>query len=149
MNQQYPFLEALTLPPGFGIAVYAEVPNARSLEVVTLETQTVTFVGTRQGDEVYAVIDYNNDFYADDVVTLANGLTQPNGVAFRDGDLYVAERSRILKFPNVLQTLSDPVYDVVYDDLPDDAQHGWKYIAFGPDGLLYVPIGAPCNICDA
>ena len=82
--------------------------------------------------------------------TVAKGLNQPNGVAFKDGALYVAEISRVLRFPDVEAALASgrkPDYEVVADDLPKDRAHGWKFIAFGPDGKLYVPVGAPCNIC--
>src|SRR5690606_27917664 len=82
-------------------------------------------------------------------VVVAKGLTQPNGVAFRDGALYVAEISRVLRFDNIEQTFRDtPEYKVVNDSYPTKEHHGWKYIAFGPDDKLYVPVGAPCNICD-
>lgn len=73
----------------------------------------------------------------------------PNGIAFRNGSLFVAEVSRILRFDNILETLQNPQFVVVKDDLPTNASHGWKFISFGPDGKLYVPIGAPCNICNA
>jgi glucose/arabinose dehydrogenase len=69
-------------------------------------------------------------------------------VAFRDGALYVAEASRILRFEDVERRLDDPVFTVITDDYPKARSHYWKYIAFGPDGKLYVPIGAPCNVCE-
>ncbi len=73
----------------------------------------------------------------------------PNGVAFRNGSLYVAEVSRILRFDNIENQLAKPPAPVVvFDKYPTDEHHGWKYIAFGPDGKLYVPVGAPCNICE-
>ena len=73
----------------------------------------------------------------------------PNGVAFKNGDLYVAEVSRILKFKDIEGHLSNPgAPEVVYDQYPIETHHGWKYISFGPDGKLYVPVGAPCNICE-
>jgi glucose/arabinose dehydrogenase len=71
----------------------------------------------------------------------------PNGVAVKDGDLYVAEVSRILRFKDIENNLTKPSYEVVYDGYPDEAHHGWKFIAFGPEGMLYIPVGAPCNIC--
>lgn len=125
----------INLPDGFSISVFAEVPNARSLAVA----ENVLFVGTREGS-VYAVKD-------DKVIKIASGLYMPNGVAFRNGSLFVAEVNRIIEFKNVLNNLDNPSYSVVYSGFPDDSHHGWKYIAFGPDGLLYVPVGAPCNIC--
>ncbi len=140
-------LDKITLPPGFHIAVYAEnVPNARSLRLTPRGT---LFVGTRRAGKVYAVVDRDADARADTVYTLAEGLNMPNGVAFRDGALYVAEVNRILRFDGIEDRLDDPPAPVVvYDGLPSDRQHGWKYIDFGPDGKLYVPVGAPCNVCD-
>ena len=140
-------LDRIQLPHGFQIELYAsDVPNARSM--VQAPDGTV-FVGTRTAGKVYAVIDSNQDFVADEVVTLATGLFMPNGVAIKDGSLYVAEVNRILRFDGVVDdphTSVDPV--VVNDSFPRDRHHGWKFIRFGPDGKLYVPVGAPCNICD-
>ena len=140
-------LSSLTLPPGFAISVYADnVPNARSL---ALGPGGTVFVGTRTAGNVYALIDANKDQKADDVLTLATGLTMPNGVAVRNGALYVAEVSRILRFDNIEASLRRPPAPVVvHDALPTDQHHGWKFIAFGPDGYLYVPVGAPCNVCE-
>jgi len=140
-------LEKIKLPAGFKISVWAEdVPDARSLAMNG--DGSIIFVGNRQGKNVYALVDTNKDGKADKKYTLAEGLRMPNGVAFKDGDLYVAEVGRILRFRNIEKTLDKPVFEVVYDKFPDKAHHGWKFIAFGPDGLLYVPIGAPCNICE-
>jgi len=94
--------------------------------------------------------DTSGDFRADQVYTLAKGLKMPNGVAFRDGHLYVAEVNRILKYENIEANLANPPAPiVVYDQYPTETHHGWKFIAFGPDGKLYVPVGAPCNICES
>lgn len=139
-------LEKIALPPGFTIRLYAaQVPNARSM---TLGVQGTLFVGTRTEGKVYAIIDRNGDHTADDVITIARGLRMPNGVAFRDGALYVAEVSRILRFDDIETRLQDPPRPViVHDCLPRDRWHGWKFIRFGPDDRLYVPVGAPCNVC--
>ncbi len=141
-------LDQIKLPAGFSIAVYADdVPNARSL---ALGKNGTVFVGTRGGSEVYALVDNNGDQKADQVITVASGLNVPNGVAFRDGALYVAEISRILRYDNIEANLANPPKPVVVSDkLPREMHHGWKYIAFGPDGWLYVPVGAPCNVCEA
>ena len=141
-----PPIERLKLPPGFKIEVYADkVGNARSL---ALGDKGTVFVGTRS-DSVYALVDSNRDGKADEVVTIADGLNAPNGVAFRDGALYVAEINRILRFDNIEANLKNPPQPVVvFDKLPRNGHHGWKFIAFGPDGWLYVPVGAPCNICE-
>jgi len=140
-------LSAIKLPPGFAINIYADVKDARSM---ALSPSGVLYVGNKDGDKVYAVKDTNGDFIADKKWVLDSGLNMPNGVAFKDGDLYVAEVSRILKFTDIENKLDNPGEPtVVYDKFPTEAHHGWKYIAFGPDGKLYVPVGAPCNICES
>ncbi len=140
-------LDKIKLPKGFKIELFATgLEGARSMCVG--EKGTI-FVGTQKG-KVYAVRDTNNDFVADKVYTIAKGLVMPNGVAFRNGTLYVAEVSRIIKFQNIESKLeSPPSPQVVYDKFPSKKHHGWKYIAFGPDGKLYVPVGAPCNVCES
>src|SRR5262245_64827894 len=108
----------------------------------------VVFVGSRSEGKVYAVVDRDGYQRSDQVFVLARGLNQPSGVVFRDGALYVAAVNRILRFPDVARDLARPPKpDVVSDAYPSDAHHGWKFIAFGPDGKLYVPVGAPCNVC--
>ena len=95
------------------------------------------------------MLDHDQDYQADEVITLLRGLNMPNGVAIRDGALYVAEVDRVLRFDDVetnLNDLPDPV--IVNDNFPSERHHGWKFIRFGPDGKLYVPVGAPCNVCD-
>lgn len=139
-------LDKIKLPPGFAISVFAIVPNARSM---CWGTNGTLFVGNRNEDNVYAVVDKDNDGKADDQFIIAKGLKSPNGVAFRNGSLYVAEISRILRYDDIENKLDNPPQPVVvYDKYPTDDQHGWKFIAFGPDGKLYVPVGAPCNVCE-
>jgi glucose/arabinose dehydrogenase len=140
-------LNLIKLPPGFNIGLYAsDVPNARQM---VLSQNGTLFVGTRDRGNVYAVLDNNKDGTADEVITIAKGLHMPNGVALRNGSLYVAEVGRILRYDDIETRLRDPPAPViVYDKFPDNEWHGWKYIRFGPDGRLYVPVGAPCNICD-
>lgn len=136
-------LDKIKLPPGFKISLYAEVPGARSM---TLAPDGTLFVGTR-GDKVYAV--RPNGKTGGEVITLLAGLNTPNGVAFRDGALYVAEINRVLRYDNIEAHLRNPPAPVlVNDQFPSDAHHGWKFIRFGPDDMLYVPVGAPCNICE-
>lgn len=139
-------LNTIRLPAGFEIDVYAgNVPNARSM---TLSPGGTLFVGTRTEGNVYAILDRDKDNKADEVVTIARGLNMPNGVAFRDGALYVAEVNRILRYDNIEANLNNPPKPVVVNDgFPSDKSHGWKFIRFGPDGMLYVPVGAPCNVC--
>jgi glucose/arabinose dehydrogenase len=139
-------LQDVRLPAGFRIELYTDrTPNARSL---ALGDDGTVYVGTQTEGKVYAVRDDNGDGRADRVLTLASGLNVPNGVAYLNGDLYIAENHRIVKLPGIPGRLADPPAPVpVYRDLPDDRHHGWKYLRVGPDGKLYVPVGAPCNIC--
>jgi glucose/arabinose dehydrogenase len=140
-------LDTITLPPGFAISVYADnVPNARAM---TLGHKGTLFVGTRDRGAVYAVVDKNGDQRADEVLTIARDLHMPAGVAYRNGSLYVSAVDRILRFDDIEQHLKHPPTPVVVADrFPTETSHGWKFIAFGPDGKLYVPVGAPCNICE-
>ena len=144
--KEYP-LDTIKLPPGFRIALFAGgATNAREM---ALGSKGTLFVGTMRAGVVYAIVDRNHDGVADDGLIIAANLTAPNGVAFRDGALYVADAWRILRYDDIENHLEQPPKPVVlYDAYPHDAHHGWKFIAFGPDGLLYVPVGAPCNVCE-
>jgi len=141
-------LDRITLPEGFKISLFAEdVTNARSMDISPSGT---VYVGTRGDGRVYALQDTDGDNKSDKMYTLLEDGNMPNGVAFRDGDLYVAEVNRVLKFENIESKLDNPGEPtVVFDKYPTESHHGWKYIAFGPDGKLYIPVGAPCNICDS
>jgi glucose/arabinose dehydrogenase len=140
-------LSALQLPPGFSIEVYsAEVPNARSLAV---GPKGVVFVSNRTAHSVYALVDRNGDHEVDAVKVVAQGLDTPNGIAYRDGTLYIAEVGRLLRIDGIDGKLDAPPQPkLVTDQLPKETWHGWRYIRFGPDGFLYMPIGAPCNLCE-
>jgi glucose/arabinose dehydrogenase len=141
-------LDRIRLPAGFSIALFAEgVQEARSM---ALGRNNVLFVSSRNAGKVHAI--RYRDNRATQVITIASGLNMPNGIALRDGALYVAEVNRILRFDDVEARLDayasksrSPV--VVTDRFPSDRHHGWKFVRFGPDGMLYVPVGAPCNIC--
>jgi glucose/arabinose dehydrogenase len=149
-GQQTPSpLASLVLPPGFQAAVFAEnVDNARSM---ALGPRGTVFVGSRTVGKVHAVVDSDGDHRADRVVLTASGLDQPNGIAMRNGALYVATASRLLRYDNIEQNLDAPAAPVtVRADLPNPNRgHTWKYIAFGPDDLLYMSVGAPCNVCES
>lgn len=138
---------AITLPPGFEITVFSnQVPGARSM--VWTPNGTL-FVGTRNAGIVYALRDDDRNFMADGVLVIARNLNSPNGVAFHDGSLYVAEINRVLRYDNIEASLTNPPQPVVVNaGFPTDQHHGWKFIRIGPDEKLYVPVGSPCNACE-
>jgi glucose/arabinose dehydrogenase len=140
-------LDFLKLPPKFAINYYAEnVPGARSIAV---GGNNLVFIGSRPEGTVYALRDNDQDGRADIRYIVASGLNNPNGVAYRDGTLYVAEIGRLIKFTDIDSRYDDsPKYEIVSDALPDKTHHGWRYIKFGPDGRLYIGIGFPCNVCE-
>lgn len=141
-------INRLNLPEGFKIEVYADsIDGARSM---AMGENGTLFVGTRNDKTVYAIQDLDKDYRADHTMILDSTLEVPNGIAFRKGSLYVAEVGRLLRYDDIEANLdSIPEPEIVYDDYPTEFHHGWKYIAFGPDDKLYVPVGAPCNICDS
>lgn len=144
--QTFP-LDLIRLPPGFKIELYAkDLPNARAM---ALGENNTVYVGNRREKRLYILEDRNQDYKVDRKYALNFGFqSPPNGVAYRDGSLYVGEIGRILRFDDVQLGLNQSVQPVVVtDDLPSDAWHGWKVIRFGPDGKLYIPVGAPCNVC--
>jgi glucose/arabinose dehydrogenase len=134
----------LKLQKGFNIDLYAGgVPNARSMRQGDKGT---VFVGSRLQDKVHALVDKNGKR---EVKVIASGLHRPNGLAFKDGTLYIAELAKISKLEKIEDNLDSPPKPVlVYDKLPTDEPHGWKFIGIGPDNKLYIPIGAPCNVCE-
>lgn len=140
-------LHKLRIPDGFKIDIYAEVPGPRQM---ALGTNGNVYVGT-SGNKVYAVVDKNKDRKADEVVAILDDLKVASGVAMHNGFLYVGEVNRITRYEAPDASLKLPFKEmrqVVYDKLPNKEHHGWRYLAFGPDNKLYVPVGAPCNICD-
>ncbi len=139
-------LALIDLPEGFSISVYADgIKNARAL---ARGDDGTIFVGSRRAGNVYAVRDTDGDHKADQSWTIASGLTMPSGIAYRNGDLFVGAVSTIYRLDDIESQLDNPPEPVVVtDQFPSDLHHGWKYLAFGPDGKLYVPVGAPCNVC--
>lgn len=138
-------LDTIRLPAGFSISLFADdLPNARSM---VLGDKGTLFVGTRTAGKVYAL--KHDGKKVQQRFTIASGLNMPNGVAFKNGALYVMEIDRLTRFDQIEEKLADPGKPVLISaEFPDDKHHGWKFIRFGPDGLLYIPIGAPCNICE-
>jgi glucose/arabinose dehydrogenase len=134
----------LKVPKGFKVEVYASgIPNARTLRMGDKGT---VFVSNRVLDKVYAITDKGGKR---EVKVIASGLDRPNGLAFKDGTLYIAEGTKISKLEKIEDNLDNPGKPVpVYTDLPNHASHGWRYIGIGPDNMLYINVGAPCNICE-
>jgi glucose/arabinose dehydrogenase len=130
------------LPPGFKIEIWASgLPLAREM---ALGAKGTVFVGNRVRDELYAVVDNNGKR---EVKVIAKGLNAPNGVAFKNGTLFVAERERIIRFDDIENHLDNPpAPQVIIDGLPQQPNHFWKYLTIGPDGWLYFNQGAPFNI---
>ena len=141
-------LETIKLPPGFAIELWAQVENARQMALGGVDAKGgVLYVGSRGAGKVHAVR-FDAAYKAGAVTRIADGLNMPSGVAWKNGSLYVAAVNRILRFDDIDRRVDKPPAPVVVtDSLPKDTHHGWKFIAFGPDGKLYVPVGAPCNIC--
>ena len=142
-------LGQIKMPPGFAIELWARVDNARQMALGRVDAGGGTlFVASTQAAKVHAVR-FDTGYKAQSVTTLASGIQLPAGVAYKDGSLYVSAVSRMLRFDDIERRLDNPPAPVVITDkLPTETHHGWKLIAFGPDGKLYVPVGAPCNICE-
>ncbi|WP_189420682.1 PQQ-dependent sugar dehydrogenase [Cellvibrio zantedeschiae] len=140
-------LAKIRVPKGFKLSVYADgVSNARGLAI---DENDVVYVGSRKAGKVYALVDANKDGVADKVITVAEGLDSPIGVTVLNKNLYVAEVGRVIRFDDISKNYANkPAYKIVKDDLPNDRWHGEKIIKAGPDGKLYIPVGAPCNVCD-
>ena len=139
-------LDLIQLPPGFQIEIYASgVANARAM---TLGNKGSLFVGSRSAGNVYALVDQNQDMLSDKIYVVAERLHAPSGVAFKDDALYVSADDRILRYDKIESQLENPPAPVtVTNKLPNNRHHGWKFIDFGPDEMLYIPVGAPCNVC--
>jgi hypothetical protein len=142
-------LERIKLPPGFAIEIWARVDNPREMVLGRHDGNGGTlFVGSMQAGKVHA-LRFDADLKVKSVTVIASGLRLPVGVAYQDGSVYVSAVSRILRYDDIERQLDrPPAAKVVIDNLPSETHHGWKFIAFGPDGKLYVPVGAPCNICE-
>src|SRR3974390_1487439 len=136
-------VDKLKLPKGFKIEVFASgIPDARSIRIGDKGT---VFIANRVQDKVWALYAKDGKRVKKPIIT---GMYKPNGLAFHDGTLYVAETNKVWKLEKIEDNLDNPPKPVlVYDDLPTDEAHNWKFIAIGPDNKLYVPVGQPCNNC--
>lgn len=138
--------DRIKVPEGFRVTEFAQ--GVRTVRAMAWSPSGIVYAGSNDEGAVYAMPDRNGDGRADTVLVVASGLQMPVGVAWHKGDLYISAVHRIVKLPDIDAHLAAPPAPVtVYDAFPRETHHGWKFIAFGPDDRLYVPVGAPCNIC--
>ena len=135
----------LKVPKGFKVELWASgLPGGRAMALS--DDGTKVYVGTRAIGRVYEVSDGGSKR---SVRTVVDKLTQPAGVAYKDGALYVFAIDKVLKYDGIANNPNAQPQDLTAKfDLPPQQHHNWKYVAFGPDGKLYVPFGSPCNICE-
>ena len=144
-------LESISVENGFEVSIFSSTTNAP--RQITEGNSGYIFVGSKQGD-VYALKDHDGNGKADFSMVVASGMGDSSGVAFYKGSLFIAEIDKVWKIEDIEEKLDrgNSIMDLekilVTDDLPSDTWHGWKWIDFGPDNKLYVPVGAPCNICN-
>ncbi len=138
-------IKKIKLPPGFKVEVWAsDILDPRAMRQGDRGTVFVSSLFV--AGKIYAVTDKGGKR---EVKTIAEKLMLPSGIAFHKGALYVATPKDITRYDNIEANLDKPPQPVtIYDKLPGDVPHGWKYIRVGKDGKLYVPTGAPCNICE-
>ena len=142
--QSSDILSLIKLPNGFSVSIYSNVPNARQM---ALTPDGILFVGSRSVGKVYAIQDLDKDGFGETVTTIASKLRLPTGIAFKDGNLYVAAVSKIFKFPDIANNLFSPKIEIIKENLPMDSGHGWKYLKISKNNRLFFNIGAPCNVC--
>ena len=136
-------IDKLKLPAGFKAEVWSHgTPGVRAM---ARSDSGKVYVGTRGLGRVYEITDNGKERTSRIVV---DKLNQP-AVAFHKGALYVMAIDKVLRFDGIEQNPNVAPVDLTAKfNLPPEQHHNWKYIRFGPDGKLYVPFGAPCNICE-
>ena len=144
-------IDSLDVPQGFEISIYAD--NLESPRQIAETDNGFIIVGSKNGKNVNALFDSNKDGVAETKILIAQGLQNPTGVVVHKGDLYFSEIDTVWLIRNIDQWLESdnrddlPKKEIYISDLPSETWHGYKYLGFGPDDNLYIPIGVPCNIC--
>ena len=143
-------LDKLNVPYGFEISIFADKLDSPRQLAETDEGYVIA--GSKKGNKIYALLDQDLDGYAEKRILVADNLQNPTGVTVYGGDLYFAEIDTvwiIKEIDNWLNSNSEsiPTKSVYMNNLHSETWHGFKYIDFGPDGNLYIPVGVPCNIC--
>lgn len=138
----------ITVAKGFGLSLYAsDIGDAKQM---AMGANGTLFVGSNKSGTIHALVDSNQDGRVDKRYVIAKGLESPDAIAFHNGDLFVATENQIVRFVDIEQRLRRPSRPKeVYSDLPYSEKKSSRAINFGPDGRLYVSIGAPCNVCEA
>ncbi|NLQ24560.1 L-sorbosone dehydrogenase [Shewanella sp. S-1] len=138
----------ITVAKGFGLSLYAsDIGDAKQM---AMGANGTLFVGSNKSGTIHALVDSNQDGRVDKRYVIAKGLESPDAIAFHNGDLFVATENQIVRFVDIEQRLRRPSRPKeIYSDLPYSEKKSSRAINFGPDGRLYVSIGAPCNVCEA
>ncbi len=143
-------IQNLNIPEGFEISIYAD--DLDSPRQITETKNGFVIVGSKNGDKIYALHDKDKDGFAEERILIQSNLQNPTGVTYHDGDLYFAEIEDVWVIKEIDSWLlsgkvNPPNVELFMSDLPSETWHGFRYIRFGPDDKLYIPIGVPCNIC--
>lgn len=138
----------ITVSKGFGLTLYAS--NLGDAKQLAVGDNGTLFVGSYRDGKITALVDDDNDGRVDKRYVIAKGLDYPEAIAFFNGALYVAEEERILRFNQIESRLKRPGRPKeVYNRLPGESKKSRRAMQFGPDGRLYIAIGAPCNVCES
>ena len=143
-------ISSLILPKGFSIEIFAD--NLETPRQITQSKNGIIFVGSKNGDSIIALVDEDDDGVAEKKYIIAENLLNPTGVTYFKNDLYFSEIDKIWKIVDIdkwfeTDKSKKPKKELYFDELPSDRWHGFKYIDFGPDENMYIPVGVPCNIC--
>ncbi|MEM9950110.1 MAG: PQQ-dependent sugar dehydrogenase [Chloroflexota bacterium] len=139
-------IDQVEMPDGFEISIFAD--NVEGARTLRLGDNGTLFVSSRGAGNIYAIPNATSSETAEDIIIVDSDLNSPNGIDLVDGDLYVAEIGQITRYDDIEDNLTSAESTLITDALPEVGHHGWRYMGYAPDGMLYVAIGAPCNVCE-